>query len=91
MRGCAVAEVTQEQCRRILKLYIEKHYGTQKAFAEAIGVSGAHVSAILSGSKSMPLSFLDLIGARVRVRYLVSDEMAQWVRLTEKVMEVRRG
>lgn len=73
-----MAEITQEQCREILREHIKQNYGTQSEFARRCGVSPAYVSSVLLGKSSMPARWLELIGATVTMSRTVQRETGRY-------------
>lgn len=52
-----------------LRGYIAENYRTQTAFAKHCGVTVPYVSAVLCGVKSIPASWLELVGLEVMTVY----------------------
>lgn len=62
------ALLTGEQTRRLLSTHVAKRYGTQRAAADAWGVSRPFVSQMLAGKRLIPDAIAAEIGVkRVRV------------------------
>lgn len=54
--------LTADDIRYRLLVHTRKKYGTQKAAAEALGVSEQYLSAVINGRKPISRKFLDEIG-----------------------------
>lgn len=68
-----MAEITMGQLRKRISEYIWRNYRTQRAFAKAMKCSDAYVSAVLNGKSSVPLSWAELVGAKIEVRVTLVD------------------
>jgi hypothetical protein len=64
--------------RAVVKAHIKKHYGTQKAAADAWGLSAGYVSDVLNGNRMMPDVMANDAG------YELVHHVAEWVK-TKKV------
>lgn len=61
--------------REVVKAHIDKKYKTQKAAAEAWGISPAYVSDVLKGKRMMPDVMANAAG------YELVHHVAEWVRI----------
>lgn len=68
-----MAEITMGQLRKRIAEHIRRNYKTQAAFAKARKCSDAYVSAVLNGKSSVPLSWAELVGAKIEVRVTLVD------------------
>lgn len=68
-----MTEITMGQLRKRIAEYIWRNYRTQRAFAKAMKCSDAYVSAVLNGKSSVPLSWAELVGAKIEVRVTLID------------------
>lgn len=67
--------------RAVVKAHIAKKYGTQKAAAQAWGVSGTYVSRVLAGDKMMPDFMANDAG------YKIVQREAAWVRISKRAAQ----
>lgn len=82
-----MADVSIDQLRSIMRLYIQRKYKTQSAFAKAMGISTAHVSAVLAGKKGFPMAWAVLIGAKIELKASIDDQLAEWVKRYDELMK----
>ena len=62
-----------EAARHVMQLRIRRLFGTQKAFAQFVGISESQVSQALSGACNPPPLMLDALGLKRVVTYQVRE------------------